>query len=220
LDRSTVALSWRKGPIFANIISGRRDQPRLTQDPVGLVGSDAGKAGQRSEKARQCVLPERVSWVMLLLKTLSNIERGIVSARSLEAQLDRFILPNAHRLVTRAWKRTTGILAPPAANAATGRALPCARGQADARLDTRHDPCRRDGACPPGPGALHCRHRHATRQDRRVAVGASPRGSLAFLKMARAHAALEGRDYVIPMTSNGSLCPSSATDLSCSRSTG
>ena len=39
---------------------------------------------------------------------------------------------------------------------------------------------------------------HATRVDRRVAVGASPRGSLAFLKMARAHAGLEGRDYVLP----------------------
>ncbi|MBN1137441.1 MAG: MoxR family ATPase [Anaerolineae bacterium] len=39
---------------------------------------------------------------------------------------------------------------------------------------------------------------HATRYDRRVAVGASPRGSLAFLKMARAYAALEGRDYIIP----------------------
>jgi len=39
---------------------------------------------------------------------------------------------------------------------------------------------------------------HATRADRRVAVGASPRGSLAFLKLARAHAALEGRDYILP----------------------
>lgn len=39
---------------------------------------------------------------------------------------------------------------------------------------------------------------HATRVDRRVAVGASPRGSLAFLKMARANAALEGRDFIIP----------------------
>ena len=38
----------------------------------------------------------------------------------------------------------------------------------------------------------------ATRRERRVAVGASPRGSLAFLKMARAYAALQGRDYVIP----------------------
>lgn len=37
-----------------------------------------------------------------------------------------------------------------------------------------------------------------TRHDRRVAVGASPRASLAFLKMARAHAALNGRDFVLP----------------------
>jgi len=39
---------------------------------------------------------------------------------------------------------------------------------------------------------------HTTRSDRRVAVGSSPRGSLSFLKMARAHAALEGREYIIP----------------------
>ncbi|GAB4111903.1 MAG: MoxR family ATPase [Roseiflexaceae bacterium] len=38
----------------------------------------------------------------------------------------------------------------------------------------------------------------ATRQDARVAVGASPRGSLALLKLARAQAALDGRDYVLP----------------------
>jgi MoxR-like ATPase len=37
-----------------------------------------------------------------------------------------------------------------------------------------------------------------TRNDRHVAVGASPRGSLAFLKMARSRAALLGRDYVLP----------------------
>jgi MoxR-like ATPase len=39
---------------------------------------------------------------------------------------------------------------------------------------------------------------HATRVDRRVAVGASPRGSLAFLKIARAYAALAGRDFILP----------------------
>ncbi len=39
---------------------------------------------------------------------------------------------------------------------------------------------------------------HETRKDRRVAVGASPRGSLAFLKIARAYAAMQGRDYVLP----------------------
>ncbi|MGE5462419.1 MAG: AAA family ATPase [Syntrophothermus sp.] len=39
---------------------------------------------------------------------------------------------------------------------------------------------------------------HATRVDRRVAVGASPRGSLAFLKIARANAAINNRDFITP----------------------
>ena len=38
----------------------------------------------------------------------------------------------------------------------------------------------------------------ATRHRRQVAVGASPRGSLALLKLSRARAAMEGRDYVLP----------------------
>jgi len=38
----------------------------------------------------------------------------------------------------------------------------------------------------------------ATRADRRVALGASPRGTLALLKLARAHAAQRGRDFVTP----------------------
>jgi MoxR-like ATPase len=37
-----------------------------------------------------------------------------------------------------------------------------------------------------------------TRRRRQVAVGASPRGSLALLKLARAWAAVLGRDYVLP----------------------
>jgi MoxR-like ATPase len=38
----------------------------------------------------------------------------------------------------------------------------------------------------------------ATRASRRLAVGASPRGSLALLKLSRAKAALDGRDFVVP----------------------
>jgi len=38
----------------------------------------------------------------------------------------------------------------------------------------------------------------ATRMSRQLAVGASPRGSLALLKLSRAKAALAGRDFVIP----------------------
>ncbi len=38
----------------------------------------------------------------------------------------------------------------------------------------------------------------ATRASRRLSVGASPRGSLALLKLARAKAAVSGRDFVVP----------------------
>jgi MoxR-like ATPase len=38
----------------------------------------------------------------------------------------------------------------------------------------------------------------ATRQDSRVQIGASPRGSLALMKLARTYAALRGRDFVTP----------------------
>jgi len=38
----------------------------------------------------------------------------------------------------------------------------------------------------------------ATRVDPRVILGASPRGSLALLKLARAEAAIRGRDFVLP----------------------
>ncbi|HET7466853.1 MAG TPA: MoxR family ATPase [Candidatus Dormibacteraeota bacterium] len=38
----------------------------------------------------------------------------------------------------------------------------------------------------------------ATRKAAAVQVGASPRGSLALMKLARCHAAVRGRDYVIP----------------------
>jgi MoxR-like ATPase len=37
-----------------------------------------------------------------------------------------------------------------------------------------------------------------TRRDNRVAVGASPRGSLALLKLSRARSAMQNRDYVLP----------------------
>ena len=38
----------------------------------------------------------------------------------------------------------------------------------------------------------------ATREDRRIALGASPRGSLALLRLSRAQAAMRCRDFVTP----------------------
>jgi len=39
---------------------------------------------------------------------------------------------------------------------------------------------------------------HETRKHGQVEVGASPRGSLALMRLASARAAMEGRDYVVP----------------------
>jgi MoxR-like ATPase len=38
----------------------------------------------------------------------------------------------------------------------------------------------------------------ATRRSRLLALGVSPRGSLALLRAARAHALADGRDYLVP----------------------
>jgi len=54
---------------------------------------------------------------------------------------------------------------------------------------------------------------HHTRRDQRTAVGASPRGSLALLKLARALAALEGREYVLPDDVKGFIQPALAHRL-------
>jgi MoxR-like ATPase len=50
----------------------------------------------------------------------------------------------------------------------------------------------------------------ATRTDHRVALGASPRGALALLKLARAVAALKRRDFVLPDDVKGMAVPALA----------
>jgi MoxR-like ATPase len=53
----------------------------------------------------------------------------------------------------------------------------------------------------------------ATRADSRVALGASPRGALALLKLGRAAAALHGRDFVTPDDVKGMAVPALAHRL-------
>jgi MoxR-like ATPase len=54
----------------------------------------------------------------------------------------------------------------------------------------------------------------ATRDDGRVTLGASPRGALALLKLARAQAGLRGRDYVTPDDVKAMAVPALAHRLS------
>ena len=39
---------------------------------------------------------------------------------------------------------------------------------------------------------------NATRNDKRIRLGVSPRGSLALMRLSQAYAAMRGRDYVLP----------------------
>ncbi|MGH7910379.1 MAG: AAA family ATPase, partial [Candidatus Dormibacteraceae bacterium] len=54
----------------------------------------------------------------------------------------------------------------------------------------------------------------ATRESSRVRVGASPRGSLALLKLSRARAAVRGREHVIPDDVKAIAVPALAHRLS------
>jgi MoxR-like ATPase len=53
----------------------------------------------------------------------------------------------------------------------------------------------------------------ATRTSPRLQVGASPRGSLALLKLSRARAVMDGRDYVVPDDVKSSAAPALAHRL-------
>jgi MoxR-like ATPase len=53
----------------------------------------------------------------------------------------------------------------------------------------------------------------ATRSSPRLQVGASPRGSLALLKLSRARAAMDGRDYVVPDDVKSAAVPALAHRL-------
>ena len=60
----------------------------------------------------------------------------------------------------------------------------------------------------------------ATRSAPSIQVGASPRGSLALMKLSRCRAALDGRDYVTPDDVKASRCPRSLTASRCAPSSG
>lgn len=53
----------------------------------------------------------------------------------------------------------------------------------------------------------------ATRDDRRIRLGASPRGTLALFRLSRARALLRGRGYVIPDDVKALAAPSLAHRL-------
>ena len=111
-----------------------------------------------------------------------------------EAQLDRFLLRTAFGYPERGDE--VDVL---------GRRIERQADEIELRAGGRSRDDARDADCDRGSSRRgeratvlrrHRRSRHGRR--RASAVGASPRGSLALLKLARCKAALAGRDYVLP----------------------
>ncbi len=186
LDRTQNQFQLRQGPIFANIILADEINRASPKTQSALL--EAMQEGQVTLDGETMPLPEP----FLVMATQNPIEyEGTFPLP--EAQLDRFMLkltvgyPNVAEekeiLQRRRTRRQDDVELNVISSAEKLLELRAA-------IESVHvDPDLED---------YIARLVHATRIDRRVAVGASPRASLAFLKMARAHAALSGREYVLP----------------------
>jgi len=185
-NRTKNKFELRKGPLFANIVlAGEINRASPKTQSALLEGM---QEGQVTIEGETLPLPEP----FLVLATQNPIEyEGTFPLP--EAQLDRFMLkltvgyPNIEEekliLRRRRERKQDEVILRQITKAAQLLEMRDA-------IETIHVDTDLEGYI----AALV----HATRADRRVAVGASPRGSLAFLKMARANAALEGRDYITP----------------------
>lgn len=185
-NRDKNKFELRKGPVFTNILLADEINRASPKTQSALL--EAMQEGQVTLEGKTLALPEP----FIVLATQNPIEyEGTFPLP--EAQLDRFMLklsvgyPNTDEekeiLRRRRERMQDEVELRPIIKS---KQLPALR----AAIETVHVDLDVEGYI----ASLV----HATREDRRVSVGASPRGSLAFLKLARAHAALEGRDYVIP----------------------
>jgi MoxR-like ATPase len=185
-NRTENRFELRKGPLFANIVLADEINRASPKTQSALL--EAMQEGQVTIEGEPLPLPAP----FLVLATQNPIEyEGTFPLP--EAQLDRFMLkltvgyPNMEeeRLILRRRRERKQ-------DEVVLRQITKAAQLLEMRdaVETIHVDTDLEGYI----AALV----HATRADRRVAVGASPRASLAFLKMARANAALDGRDYIIP----------------------
>jgi len=185
-DRTQNQFSLRKGPLFANLILAdeiNRASPR-TQSAL----LEAMQEYQVTLEGETMKLPEP----FMVIATQNPIEyEGTFPLP--EAQLDRFIVklsvgypsPEDEQEVLRRRRerKHDAFELKPVTNAAG--LLDMRRATEEVHVD-------------PDIEEYIVNLTNATRRNRKVSVGASPRGSLALLKLARTWAAMHGRAYVIP----------------------
>ncbi len=186
LDRVQNRFQLRQGPIFSNIVLADEINRASPKTQSALL--EAMQEGQVTLEGESMTLPEP----FLVMATQNPIEyEGTFPLP--EAQLDRFMLklsigyPDVAEekeiLNRRHTRRQDEVELKPVTSAAKLMKMRALVESVHVDSDLEE---------------YIARLVHETRNDRRVAVGASPRASLAFLKMARAHAALNGRDYILP----------------------
>jgi MoxR-like ATPase len=185
-NRTTNTFELRKGPVFANIILADEINRASPKTQSALL--EAMQEGQVTIEGETLPLPEP----FLVLATQNPIEyEGTFPLP--EAQLDRFMLKlsvgypsiDEEKLILkrRRERRQDDVMLRAIATAEKVLEMSDAVENVHVNADLEN---------------YIATLVHATRSDRRVAVGASPRGSLAFLKIARANAAIEGRDFITP----------------------
>ena len=185
-DRNKGEFVLRQGPIFANIILADEINRASPKTQSALL--EAMQEQQVTLEGETKPLPAP----FIVMATQNPIEyEGTFPLP--EAQLDRFLVklsvgyPSAEEeqeiLARRRARRTDAITVSTVTDGPTLLAMRAA-------IETVH--------VDPDLERYIVDLVQATRTDTRVAVGASPRGSLALLKLARANAALDGRGYVLP----------------------
>lgn len=185
-NRTKNKFELRKGPIFTNILLADEINRASPKTQSALL--EAMQEGQVTLEGESIPLPEP----FIVLATQNPIEyEGTFPLP--EAQLDRFMVkltvgyPNAEEekeiLKRRRQRKQDELSLRPVTK-------PKQFAEMRAALEDIHVDTDLEGYISTIV--------HATRTDRRVAVGSSPRGSLAFLKMARAFAAISGRSFILP----------------------
>ena len=185
-DQRTGDLRFQPGPIFTHILLGDEINRAPPKTQAALLEAMQERQVTSEDGTRQLERP------FLVLATQNPIEyEGTYPLP--EAQLDRFLM-------------RIGIGYPDRTAELELLARRLERGQDDVELDTVVD---RDEllAMQRAVERVHADEGilayavdlvTATRESPQVQVGASPRGTLALLKLSRARAALEGRDFVTP----------------------
>ncbi len=183
LDQSKGTFELREGPIFSQIILGDEINRAPPKTQSALLEAMAEGQVTLEGQTRPMAQP------FMVVATQNPVEHEGTYALP-EAQLDRFLMklyvsypePTAEKQMLRTYSQpratVKAVLSPQAIielQAMAGRVH-----IDDEVLDYVLDLI------------------HFTRKHRRVAIGASPRASLALLHSARARALLLGRDYVLP----------------------